>query len=164
LKNIGTLVAVALAGLLIITLLFSGGEQEPVLAPDFSLTNLDGDPVTLSDYAGQIVVLDFWATWCSPCIKSFPHLHEVIDRNQDQGVVLLVVSLDKTAQRARNYLVENGYSTANVLWESLDEARRVKELFGVVGIPRTFVIDRNGIIRYAGHPSDLDDSDLEEWF
>lgn len=163
-KNIGTLVAVALAGLLILSLVFSGGDPEPVLAPDFTLLNLDGEPVTLYDYRGQIIVLDFWATWCSPCIKSFPHLHEVIDRNESQGVVLLIVSLDKSAQRARDYLEENGYSTSNVLWESLDEARRVKDLFNVVGIPRTFVIDRDGIIRYAGHPGNLVDSDLEEWF
>ena len=80
------------------------------------------------------------------------------------GVVLLLVSLDKAAHRAHNYLVENGYSTDNVLWESLDAAREVKNLFGVVGIPRTFIIDREGFIRRTGHPADLTDASLQEWF
>ena len=134
------------------------------MAPDFTLMNLDGDFITLSDLRGNIVVIDFWATWCSPCLKSFPNLHEVVERNKDQGVVLLLVSLDKTAKRARDYLVENGYATDNVLWESLEASREVKGLFGVVGIPRTFIIDREGFIQHTGHPGELSDADLQEWF
>ncbi|MCK5828499.1 TlpA family protein disulfide reductase [Candidatus Bipolaricaulota bacterium] len=163
-KNTGILLTAALAGLLLVTLLLSGGDQEPELAPDFTLMNLDGDLVTLGDYRGSVVVLDFWATWCSPCTKSFPNLHAVVERNEAEGVVLLLVSLDKTANRARDYLVENGYSTDNVLWESLDAAREVKDLFGVVGIPRTFIIDRDGFIQSSGHPADLTDESLQEWF
>lgn len=163
-KNTGILLAAALAGLLLVTILTSDVDREPELAPDFTLMNLDGDFVTLGDYRGSIVVLDFWATWCSPCIKSFPTLHAVVERNEDEGVVLLLVSLDKTAKRPRDYLVTNGYSTDNVLWESLDAAREVKTLFGVVGIPRTFLIDRNGFIQFAGHPSELTDERLREWF
>ena len=163
-KNTGILLTAALAGLLLVTLLLSGGDQEPELAPDFTLMNLDGDLVTLADYRGNVVVLDFWATWCSPCIKSFPDLHAVVERNEAEGVVLLLVSLDKTANRARDYLVKNGYSTDNVLWESLDAAREVKDLFGVVGIPRTFIIDRDGFIQFSGHPADLTDESLQEWF
>lgn len=163
-KNTGIFVAVALAGMLIVTLLLTGGDREPELAPDFTLMNLDGDFTTLSDLRGNVVVIDFWATWCSPCLKSFPNLHGVVERNKDEGVVLLLVSLDKTAKRARNYLVENGYATDNVLWESLDASREVKDLFGVVGIPRTFIIDREGFIQHTGHPGDLTDADLQKWF
>lgn len=163
-KNSGILIAAALAGLLIVTLLLTGGDREPEMAPDFTLMNLDGDFITLSDLRGNVVVIDFWATWCSPCLKSFPNLHEVVERNEEQGVVLLLVSLDKTAKRARDYLVENGYETDNVLWESLEASREVKELFGVVGIPRTFIIDREGFIQHTGHPGELSDADLQEWF
>ncbi|MCK5246313.1 TlpA family protein disulfide reductase [Candidatus Bipolaricaulota bacterium] len=162
-RNIGLLVGIAVAGLLLATLLFSGGEKVPEMAPDFSLESLDGETVTLSELRGNVVVIDFWATWCSPCLRSFPSLHAVVDRHQDRGVILLLVSLDKTAKRARDYLVENGYPTENVLWESLDAARDVKALFGVVGIPRTFVIDRDGFIQYSGHPGRLSDADLLEW-
>ena len=163
-KSAGILITAALAGLLIVTLLLTGGDREPEMAPDFTLMNLDGDFITLSDLRGNVVVIDFWATWCSPCLKSFPNLHEVVERNKDQGVVLLLVSLDKTAKRARDYLVENGYATDNVLWESLEASREVKGLFGVVGIPRTFIIDREGFIQHTGHPGELSDADLQEWF
>jgi cytochrome c biogenesis protein CcmG, thiol:disulfide interchange protein DsbE len=162
-QNTGILIAVALACTLIAMALFSGGGKEPEMAPEFALMNLDGESVALSDFRGSVVVIDFWATWCSPCLKSFPDLHEVVERNDEQGVVLLVVSLDKTEKRARDYLVDNGYSTSNVLWQSLDAAREVKELFGVVGIPRTFIIDREGFIRHVGHPGRLTDADIRKW-
>jgi len=162
-RNIGLLVSIALAGILLATLVFSGGEKAPEMAPDFSLESLDGEIVTLSEFRGNVVIIDFWATWCSPCLKSFPSLHAMVDRHQDRGVVLLLVSLDRTAKRARDYLVENGYSTEAVLWESLDAAREVRDLFGVVGIPRTFILDRDGFIRYSGHPGKLTDADLLEW-
>jgi peroxiredoxin len=162
-RNVGLLISIALAGILLATLIFSGDELEPKMAPDFALQSLDGETVSLSAFEGSVVLLDFWATWCGPCLKSVPGLHALVDRYQDRGVVLLVVSLDKTAGRARDYLTEHGYTTSNVLWESLDAARAVKDLFGVVGIPRTFVIDREGVIRYSGHPANLTDDDLLEW-
>lgn len=162
-KNAGLWIAIALAGVLLATLLFEGDDFQPKLAPDFSLQSLEDEPISLSDYRGQVVVMDFWATWCSPCLKSFPQLHEVVNRHEEEGVVLLIVSLDKTAQRARDYLIENGYATSNVLWESLDAAREVRDLFGVVGIPRTFIIDREGFIQYAGHPNNLTDNELLKW-
>jgi len=162
-RNVGLLVGIALAGILLAMLVFLGGEKAPEKAPAFSLKNLDGEAVTLAELRGNVVIIDFWATWCSPCLKSFPNLHAMADRHQDRGVVLLVVSLDRTAKRARDYLVENGYPTDNVLWESLAASREVKDLFGVVGIPRTFIIDRDGYIQYSGYPSKLTDTDLLEW-
>ncbi len=162
-RNIGLLVGIAVAAVLVATLMFSGGEKVPEMAPDFSLKNLDGETVTLSELRGNVVVIDFWATWCRPCLKSFPKLHAVVDRHQDRGVVLLLVSLDRTAKRSRDYLIENGYPTENVLWESLAASRAVKDLFGVVGIPRTLIIDRDGYIKYSGYPSKLTDAFLLEW-
>lgn len=162
-RNIGLLVSIAVGGILLATLAFFGGEKAPDMAPDFSLESLNGETVTLSELRGNVVIIDFWATWCSPCLKSLPSLHAVVDRHQDRGVVLLLVSLDRTGKRAWDYLVENGYSTDTALWESLDAAREVKDLFGVVGIPRTFIIDRDGFIQYSGYPSKLTDADLLEW-
>lgn len=162
-RNLGTLLSVAVAVALLAMLAFSTADTEPKLAPDFSLMSLDGEEIRLSQYAGNVVVIDFWATWCTPCLRSFPALHELVARVEDRGVVLLVISLDRSQQRARDYLVENGYSTAQVLWESRDASRAVKELYGVVGIPRTFVIDRNGYIQYSGKPSDLTDAELLRW-
>jgi len=162
-RNIGLLISIAVGGILLATLAFLGGEKAPDMAPDFSLESLNGETVTLSELRGNVVIIDFWATWCGPCLKSLPSLHAVVDRHQDRGVVLLLVSLDRTGKRAWDYLAENGYSTDTALWESLDAAREVKDLFGVVGIPRTFIIDRDGFIQYSGYPSKLTDADLLEW-
>ena len=162
-RNVGLLVSIGLAAILIITLIIPGGDHGPQLAPDFTLPTLDGTPVTLSDYRGSVVLLDFWASWCSPCRKSFPDLDAMASKYEDRGLVLLVVSLDKSADRAREYLTGEGYGTTNILWGSLDDARAVKTSFGVVGIPRTFLIDREGLIQYAGSPTGITDNTILQW-
>ena len=136
-------------------------EEDAEIAPLFTLSNLDGDDVSLAEYRGSVVILDFWASWCKPCTKTFPVLHALQLAYADRGVVLLVVSLDKSAQRAREYLIENGFATDNVLWGSLEEARAVKDLYGVGGIAHVFLIDRAGYIRYSGHPIRLTPEELE---
>lgn len=149
--------------LAILPWLISPPMPDPQPAPDFSLRSLDGEEIRLADYADQVVILDFWASWCKPCTKTFPQLHALWEQHASDGVVLLVVSLDKDAVTARTYLTDNGFPTQNVLYGSLEAARRVKELYGVIGIPRTFVIDRSGIIRFSGHPGNLTEGDLSAW-
>ncbi len=163
-KDVGVWVLIALFGAAVVAAVFMGGAHTgPRLAPEFTLRNLDGVDVSLAEHRGNVVILDFWATWCKPCTKTFPELHALQQEYADRGVVLLVVSLDKSAERARDHLVENGFPTDNVLWGSLVEARAVKELYGVGGIPRTFLIDRAGYIRYSGYPTRLTPEELEPW-
>ncbi len=163
-KDVGIWILIALFGLAVVTAVFLGGaDSGPRLAPEFTLRSLDGVDVSLAEYRGYVVILDFWATWCKPCTKTFPELHALQQEYADRGVVLLVVSLDKGAKQARDHLVENGFATDNVLWGSLEEARGVKELYDVVGIPRTFLIDRTGYIRYSGYPTRLTSEELELW-
>jgi len=138
-------------------------EEDAEIAPLFTLSNLDGDDVSLEGYRGSVVILDFWASWCKPCRETFPELHALQQTYADRGVVLLVVSLDKSAQQAREYLIENGFATDNVLWGSLEEARAVKDLYGVGGIAHAFLIDQAGYIRYSGHPIRLTPEELECW-
>jgi thiol-disulfide isomerase/thioredoxin len=142
---------------------FRPSDDSPKVAPNFALENLDGERVTLSSYLGKVVVLDFWATWCKPCVKAFPGLDELVAGYDPEDVVLLVVSLDRVEQRAIDYLVENGYPTDNVLWESMEASREVKALYGVIGIPHTFVIDRQGIIRFSGYPTKLTTEEIDPW-
>jgi len=137
------------------------GPTGPELAPDFTLLSLDGELVSLSAYQGRVVVLDFWASWCKPCTRTLPAVHELISQFEGE-VDLLLVSLDKSEKASRSALEEAGYETGNVLWGSLEEARAVKNLFGVVGIPRTFLIDREGFIRYDGYPTGLTLEDIAE--
>ena len=163
-KDAGVWVIIAVVALTgALALLYGNVESDPELAPAFTLQNLDGVDVSLTEYRGSVVILDFWATWCKPCTKTFPELHALQEEYADRGVVLLVISLDKSARRARDHLVENGFATDNVLWGSLEEARGVKELYGVGGIPRTFVVDRTGYIRFSGYPTRVTAELLEAW-
>ena len=162
-KGICALVVVVLIGFAVLSALAEDVETDPDLAPLFSLPNLDGDDVALVEYRGNVIILDFWATWCKICTKTFPDLHALGQAYADRGVVLLVVSLDKSAEEARDHLIENEFATDNVLWGSLEEAREVKELYGVGGIAHTIVIDRAGYILYSGHPKYLTAEMLESW-
>ena len=159
-KNAGILILIGVVAIL--GLVLFQGEKGPELAPDFSLVNLDGRVVTLSSFRGEVVILDFWASWCKPCTKTFPAVHALYESYADSGVVLLVVSLDGSEKDIRAWMEENGFPSGEVLWGSYAEAREIRDLYGVVGIPHTFVIDRDGYIRFDGHPRNLAAKDIEE--
>jgi peroxiredoxin len=133
------------------------------IAPDFSLKTLGGGTVTLSSLRGSVVILDFWASWCKPCTRSLPVLHALAARLADRGVVFLALSLDRTETAAREYADSHDLAPESVLYGSLDEARAVKDLYGVVGIPRTFVIDRDGWIRFSGTPIGVTEESIVPW-
>ena len=121
-------------------------------APEFTLKDLNGKSVSLSDYRGEVVIIDFWASWCAPCRSSMPGLKELHRAYQNQGVVMIGVSLDRTEAAAANYLKDNGYDNVIGLWESVSASQNVARLYGVSGIPHTLVLDRYGIIRFVDHP------------
>lgn len=121
-------------------------------APEFTLKDLNGKSVSLSDYRGEVVIIDFWASWCTPCRSSMPGLKELHTAYQDQGVVMIGVSLDRTEVAAANYLKDNGYDDVIGLWESVSASQNVARLYGVSGIPHTLVLDRYGVIRFVDHP------------
>ena len=131
-------------------------------APDFTLRSLANDPVSLSDYDGRVVILDFWASWCVPCKATFPALHALWRSFADRGVVLIGVSLDRSRSDADGYLAQTGFTDMIALWDSYSAAAAVAHRYGVSGIPHTVVIDRTGILRYSGHPVRLTAEDLEE--
>ena len=130
------------------------GHRVGDVAPSFTLPALDGEPISLADYAGRVVILDFWASWCVPCRLSMPTL-EAMARDLGDEVVLVGVSLDRTETEARSYVASRDYADLVPLYGSLTQARAVAGDYGVLGIPRTFVIDQDGIVRFAGHPSRL---------
>lgn len=117
--------------------------DEPVI--DFELPNLNGDTVRLTDYAGRIVFLNFWATWCEPCKRELPAFQRFVREQGDTGAVVLAVNVGESADQVRAFLVQQNVSGIEVL---LDADNAVADRYGVFNIPVTFVIDQNGIVRY----------------
>lgn len=130
-------------------------------APNFTLIDLAGDSVSLKGLRGKIVILDFWATWCGPCLASFPGMQQAVERfRADNQVEFLFVNTwergDDVQKRVSDFIKEKNYPF-HVL---LDLKNEVVTAYGVEGIPTKFVIDRNGIIRfksvgYGGSASEM---------
>jgi len=132
-------------------------------APAFTLKNLDGVDASLEDYRGQVVLLDFWRSTCTPCVLTMPHLESLRAEFADRGLVVIAVNLDLTEDAARAYLAANGYGDFVVLRGTLEDATAVRSLYDVDRIPHTFIIDRQGIVRYADHPIRIRGHHIEPW-
>ena len=135
------------------------GPRVGLRAPDFSLPTLAGERVSLSDYRGRVIVLDFWASWCVPCRVTMPAIEELSRRFPQ--IVLLGVSLDRSLSDAVAYIESRPTSGLIPVYGSLSAASAVSRTYAVLGIPRTFVIDREGIVRFAGHPANLTEHTIE---
>lgn len=151
--------AIALAALLQV----ARGPASLGAAPDFSLESLKGEITTLSEWKGNVVIIDFWASWCAPCKATFPDLQRVVERLTEPGVVLWVVDLDRDTAPAVAYMEEHGFPLDRVLHGSLDAARAVKALYGVGGIPHTVVVGRDGEMLFSGYPTRLTEEKLAGW-
>jgi len=112
-------------------------------APDFQLPNLEGQSISLSDFRGKPVLLNFWATWCSPCRFEMPFIQDIFEESSDTGLVILAVDIGETPSRVRDFIQSGNFSFPVLLDTSQDVALE----YNVRGIPSTFLIDKNGIIQ-----------------
>ena len=110
------------------------------LVPNFTLQQDDGKPLNLTDYRGKIVVLNFWATWCGPCVDEIPSLNHFSDRFKDQGVAVLGVSLDEDADAYRSFLAKYKVSFLTLR----NASRTVSENYGTYKLPESYIISRDG--------------------
>lgn len=137
----------------------------PVLAsdapPDFTLPSLNGGQVQLSKHRGEVVYVDFWATWCGPCRKSLPWMESVYKKYKDLGFTIIGVNMDGKADVAQKFAKANGVSFTL----ARDPKGKIAEAFGVRGMPSSYLIGRNGKIIYTHEGfRDSDKASLEQHF
>lgn len=114
-------------------------------APDFSFTSLQGEHFSLEDLRGKVVVLDFWGTWCQPCVESVPELRNMHKKySKESSFVLIGISSDSEDDTWRDFTERN-----KMVWPQYrDKDRRIHRAFGVRSFPTYYVIDHEGIVRY----------------
>jgi cytochrome c biogenesis protein CcmG/thiol:disulfide interchange protein DsbE len=112
-------------------------------APDFTLPQLSGPPLKLSDYRGKVVLLDFWATWCEPCRVETPFLVDLQNKYRDQGLQIIGVSMDDTPDPVPGFYQQFKMNYPVVM----GNAKIGEEYGGVLGLPIAFLLDREGRIQ-----------------
>jgi peroxiredoxin len=129
-----------------VTSLASSGLEGQV-APDFALKSSTGENLRLSEYRGNVVMINFWATWCGPCRQEMPLLDELYTRYERVGFRLLGVNIDDDSRRAMQMIEDLGVSFP-VLF---DTRKEVSKLYEVEAMPATVLVDREGNVRYVHH-------------
>ena len=112
-------------------------------ALDFQVTDLKGEELSLKQYRGQVVLLDFWATWCGPCIAEIPKVKKTYKKYKDQKFQIIGISLDRSTEPLEDYVKKKKLGWLHY-W---DKSHKVSTMYKVRGIPSTFLIDGEGIIR-----------------
>ena len=161
-KNIGIIIAFAVI-LTLLGLLAWGlkkaqaGPLDKGMAPDFSITGFDGRTVTLSKLQGQVVIVNFWASWCPPCREEAAYLEETWRKYEDKGVVFIGVDWVDTEKEALAYIDEFDITYLN----GPDIGTRAGQAYNIQGVPETFFVAKNGELRGV-HIGPLKSPQLDE--
>ena len=134
----------AMAAIVIASTAFAAGGDASGPAPSFTLTTLGGQPSGLSAYKGQVVMVNFWATWCGPCQQEMPLLDQMYKKYKPAGFTLIGVNVDKEAPPVKQLLERKPVSFPVLL----DPANQVSKAYHVDEMPSSVIIDRKGQIRY----------------
>ena len=151
---------------LALSLTACGGENPPEVtginvgsvAVDFTLEALDGTEVSLSQYRGDVVLINFWATWCPPCRAEIPDIEDAYRARKDEGLIVLGVSVEQSRAAVAPF-VELAGMTYPVL---LDELSQVYNTYRAPGLPMSILVDNNGVIQ-ARHIGQLSKAQLDEY-
>lgn len=128
-------------------------------APEFTLNDLGGKPVSLSDFRGKVVFIDFWASWCPPCKKEFPELNSFI-KGYAPNAVVLAVNVDRKRSHVDDFLSRMSGLSGN-FHVLLDPDSTIIPRYGARAMPTSFILDKEGVIRFAHYG--YRDSDAKEW-
>jgi cytochrome c biogenesis protein CcmG/thiol:disulfide interchange protein DsbE len=112
-------------------------------APAFTLSDIDGNSISLTDFAGKPVLINFWNTGCPPCRDEIPYLQQVYDENIGTELVMLTINIGESADTVKDFFQDRNLSLPVLFDTDITVART----YGVLGIPTTFFIDKEGIIR-----------------
>ncbi len=113
------------------------------IAPDFTLENMQGEKVSLSQLRGKVVIVNFWATWCPPCRTEMPSMEVLHQTFKDDDLVLLAINVEKNGRKAvTRFLQETPYNFPILL----DDQQQTQNLYGVFQYPESFIIDRSGVV------------------
>ena len=122
-----------------------GGTRPPRIgkaAPDFVVQDAERR-VTLSQFKGQVVVLNFWASWCPPCVAETPSLVRMQQKLKDKGVVVVAISADEDDGAYHRFINKYGMDFVTVR----DPSAKIQHMYGTIQIPETYIIDRDGVLR-----------------
>lgn len=139
---------IVLSGMLMLMMISPGSFAQEVgsNAPDFKGMTDRGQEVKLSDYQGKVVLLDFWASWCAPCLKEMPFLVEFYEQNKDAEFMVIAINIDDKAANMNKFLQK---LKAGVPFPVIHDAKKeIPPLYNPESMPTTVFIDKKGIIRY----------------
>ncbi len=114
--------------------------KQQVEAPDFELENLKGETVTLSSFRGNLVFLNFWATWCPPCREEMPSMQTLYEKLEDEDFEIVAVDLQESRRTVADFIEERGFTFPVVI----DSSGRTGSEYGARSIPTSYLIDRDG--------------------
>ncbi|MBN1445218.1 MAG: redoxin domain-containing protein [Candidatus Omnitrophica bacterium] len=129
-------------------------KNEPAQTRNFSLEDINGKAVNLSDYRGKVVILNFWATWCPPCRTEIPDFVKFYKNHKDKGVEIIGIALNSTEEEVKKMIEDYGINYTICMSDG-----KVEGPYGIRFIPATFIIDRDGI-SHPITPGSLSESEL----
>ncbi|QUM81545.1 TlpA family protein disulfide reductase [Moritella sp. 5] len=136
------IVVSVVTSLLFSTTIFA--ENKVSQAPTFVLPGIDNTQVNLEDYRGKVVLVDFWASWCTPCIRSFPWMEEMVEKYGEKGFVVIAINMDQESILATKFLQRY----PNKLTIAFDPQGVVAEQYEIMGLPNSFILNKKGEIVY----------------
>lgn len=158
-KSYKLLLAISITGLLfagvVAGLLFTEEDKRPQsrIAPDFSLTLLNGEAFQLSAHKGKPLMINFFASWCLPCREEVPALVKIQKEYEPKGVIFLAVAIDDTEEDVNNFIERLGFTFP----AGHDKTGAIKEAYGVYGLPTSFFISKESTINYF-HPGGVSEA------
>ncbi len=148
----------ALAGLVIFSLRDTTA-KEGGSAPAFTITTDQGKTITPDSFGGKLLVLNFWASWCAPCVQEIPSLNVFQRRFSDKGVVVVAISIDKSAEKYKSFLqrIPTSFATAR------DPGADISTEYGTVQIPETYLIKDGKVLRKFPNAENWTDDEITHY-